>query len=250
MYQTYVKRCFKSGAMDFDDLTLEAAYYQVDTIRGFRYLDMAGVVMNRWDDEFPKKSVSTNGLDLSGGSGPIVRATVSNTKIWTHVRRPSSPGNALEIASDFCDAVGSILGVTRYKRAGLRLQYAKDIEHREVAVRRASESLLSPQFNAVADDRSVVDGVRVQKDLVMGTVRMHLIVGIEQRSDAAKDISEDKQDEGDEERKSTLVVDADIYIQEDSDVPRARSSLKRGLRWFDGLTPAILESLEFMNADS
>ena len=47
------------------NLVLAKAFCQVNTVKGNRYLDDAGLIMNAYADQFPEMNVGLNGLIMT-----------------------------------------------------------------------------------------------------------------------------------------------------------------------------------------
>ena len=61
---------------------LTDSYFQANTIKGHRYLDDAGKIMNRWDSEFPNKDVGLQGLSMRNPDALMRELRVDNRTIW------------------------------------------------------------------------------------------------------------------------------------------------------------------------
>ena len=102
---------------------LVKAFCQVNTVKGWRYLDDAGKVMNHFADEFEEMKVGLNGLLLNKPGAIIDEARVTAKDIWIGFTRPATGTYVGDQAWRYVQTVANIIGVESVSRVGVRLQY-------------------------------------------------------------------------------------------------------------------------------
>jgi hypothetical protein len=105
------------------DIVLAKAYAQVNTVKGWQYLDDAGKVMNRYEDTFPDMSIGPQGLVMRNPVAAIDEARVSGRDIWIGFTRPDTVRYVIDQSWSFISFVAATISVTQATRFGLRLQY-------------------------------------------------------------------------------------------------------------------------------
>ena len=102
---------------------LVGAFFQMDTVRGNRYLDDAGQIMNQYEAILPQMDVGIEGLRMRGGDGPIREMRVSTRQIWISFQDPDSLQLAIDHALPVVQSICEIIHVTAAKRFGLRTEF-------------------------------------------------------------------------------------------------------------------------------
>jgi hypothetical protein len=102
------------------DTILAKVFCQVDTVRGFRYLDDAGKIMNRYADAFPDFNVGITGLTMKNPGGVIEELRVSATQIWIAFDHPPDSDDLRRDAVAHLLSIADLIGVSHAKRFGLR----------------------------------------------------------------------------------------------------------------------------------
>src|SRR3712207_5470602 len=97
-------------------MNLFNSYVQVNTIRGNRYLDDAGKIMNFYDDDFPEKEVGLEGLNMKNKESKLRTVQVTTDRIWVHVHQPDTLTYAMDNSFKVVEQISDIIGVTSFKR--------------------------------------------------------------------------------------------------------------------------------------
>lgn len=105
-----------------ENLQLTKAYCQVNLLKGNRYLDDAGKIMNLYDEEFPEKSVGIEGLSMVNKGADLEELRVSTVRIWFAFREPDTRQYVYDQARRRIDEIVQIIHVTHARRFGLRLE--------------------------------------------------------------------------------------------------------------------------------
>lgn len=109
--------------MNFADALLANVYVQVDTIRGSRYLDEVGRLMNNWETEFPYKQLSDDGLRMTNAYSQSRQLWVNAERIWLHFLEPDTLTYVSDHSRRIVEQVCQTIEVTTFSRVGLRLQH-------------------------------------------------------------------------------------------------------------------------------
>lgn len=102
---------------------LVKAFCQVNTVKGYRYLDAAGEIMNAYDDQFDELQVGLDGLTMRRSGAVIDEAKVSTSQVWISFTGPDTVQYVVDQATRFVRFVTETLGVTACSRYGFRTQH-------------------------------------------------------------------------------------------------------------------------------
>ena len=132
------------------DLVLVNAFCQVNILKGFRYLDDAGKIMNRYDDDFAEKSVGLNGLDMSTKKEDAIlrEMRVSSRHIWLRFSKPDTYQYVIDHGSSRIREVADIIDVSSASRFGVRLEYLYPVRDAAIATRSAAGAIFKESFVA------------------------------------------------------------------------------------------------------
>jgi len=125
------------------ELVLVNAYCQVDILKGFRYLDDAGKIMNKYDDDFPEKTVGVEGLHMVNKGGVLNELRVSPQRIWLRFAKPDTLQYVLDHAWPLIRDVAAIIDVVEARRFGLRLEHLYPVSDAEAATRTAAGTIFA-----------------------------------------------------------------------------------------------------------
>lgn len=122
---------------------LYSTYLQVNTVRGYRYLDDCGKILNKYDKEFPNKNWQLQGLALSNPVAPLRGLNVTVDRIWLQFERPDTLTYAVDNGSRIVEEVCEILAVDTFSRFGLRVQYLHGASDLPEVIRRSQQAVFS-----------------------------------------------------------------------------------------------------------
>jgi hypothetical protein len=125
------------------ELVLVNVFCQVDILKGFRYLDDAGKIMNKYDDDFPEKRVSPEGLHMINKGAVLSEVRVSPEQIWLGFAKPDSLQYVLDHAWPLVRDVAAIIEVVEARRFGLRLEHLCPVSDAEAATRSAARTIFA-----------------------------------------------------------------------------------------------------------
>lgn len=103
-------------------LILVDAFVQVNTIRGYRYLDDAGSIMVHYDAQFPDMKVGLEGLQMTNPDATIRQIHVSTQRIWIHYNEPDTLTYITDQSRGIVETISEMLAVDKFSRVALRLQ--------------------------------------------------------------------------------------------------------------------------------
>ncbi len=168
-----------------DDLRLVKAFFQLDTVRGYRYIDDAGRIINKYEVEFPEAIVAgLQGLRMANSGATVEELKVSSHKIWLSFNRPATPAyvsdNAIRIGRD----IAKMIAVTHASRFGLRFEYVMSVDDAETAARRCAAVIYAEPFLPPASEVSTFEAmVETKVDDIEMAMRVHPVM----RAEGAKD---------------------------------------------------------------
>ena len=104
---------------------LKTAFAQGNFYKGYRYLDLAGVVLNRVGEEFRDRVVGADGTTLLTrlDSQPPRAVRFSTESVWLHFLPIDSLATIRTTASQWIQSIAKDLEVTEFTRVGVRAQF-------------------------------------------------------------------------------------------------------------------------------
>jgi hypothetical protein len=109
--------------------TLTGAFCQVDTVRGYRYLDVAGKVMNQYGARFREMTVGLDGLRMWGSDDSFVEARASVKQLVAAFTLPPTFDLLEQEMNGYMRDVTGIFEVDHATRLGYRLQFVWPLDH-------------------------------------------------------------------------------------------------------------------------
>ena len=214
-----------------NELLLSAAFVQINTIKGYRCLDDAGKIMNRWDEEFPAKRVGADGLDMSN-DGDVLRAIkVTVDRIWLHFVSPQHANSVVKHASVVLAEMCGVMEIQECRRIGMRLQYVRAAPNLSDAVKGLANALLGSewqeQIEHLSDGRSFT--------LALGLVDADLHIGFK----ASTALLNPKLAPTPTETlpRQVVLLDFDLYTEERTSITQLPKFLKRAEKWISQHLP-------------
>lgn len=128
------------------DLVVANAYFQANLIKGWRYLDDAGKIANRWLDQFTETTVGIDGLIMRNPDATLRELQVSVDRIWLAFSTPDTIRLVCDQSAGICTEISDIIDVGSYKRLGIRLEYLHRMPDIESCQRLASSNLVPDSF--------------------------------------------------------------------------------------------------------
>jgi len=122
------------------------AYVQANTVAGWRYLDLSGVVINRLGPTYSQVTINTAGGTLSE---PLVDNVPSSVQFTPHrILLRYEPIESLQLvadtASDTIRSIAADLEVRKFARVGLRVQYFVPCRDLVLATRMLLRNIAKP----------------------------------------------------------------------------------------------------------
>jgi hypothetical protein len=162
---------------------LRQAYVQTNTVKGYRYFDLSGKVLNLIAEGY--EDVGTDGggtyLRQRKNSDDLYAIRFSWDRIWLHYAPIDSLGHAVTTAPEWIESIGRTLEVSRFERVGFRAEYYYPCEDiikgssalaRSVSAERLREVVAEPLDRR---DANVEYGIRVRSGRFEATVRARVI---------------------------------------------------------------------------
>lgn len=119
----------KQKITKLSNLKLLESFIQINFLKGFKYIDKAGEVINRYQNEDGEVTynLSPERLLVLNPTKTIQELRISNVDIWCHFIKPSNLGELIRL---FDDEVSELLKITEpenIKRVGWRNYYVIDL---------------------------------------------------------------------------------------------------------------------------
>ena len=110
-----------------------SSFIQLNTIKGFKYVDKAGEIVNEYHDKNtpPEFTMNLNGLVIKNPSNNLDELRITPNTIWA---RLESAGSLEQIESAFqknVEKITSILEIEKIKRFGWRNYYIFECQNKE-----------------------------------------------------------------------------------------------------------------------
>lgn len=103
--------------------TLITAFVQANTVRGNRYIDDAGQIVNDWEETFPQWEMGLQGMKMSNQQATMRELNVDTKRIWVRFEEPESLHEVSRQSRRVIDSVSRTIGVDTFSRLGFRLHY-------------------------------------------------------------------------------------------------------------------------------
>jgi hypothetical protein len=219
--------------MNTTEMLLANSYIQVDTIKGNRYLDDAGKIMNEWDDIFPSKEVGLQGLKMANTNSDIRELHASTERIWVHIELPSNIQYAVATGQPFIKRSADIIQVKEFKRMGLRAQYVVPWDQSEASTLRLTATLFNPALTKQLTDANLsIRAISSQFSFVLEAFSANLQISYVDRSPSAKN-AEQLPEKG-------LMFDWDLFRADGKfTADDLRKFLANGQRWLSDKMPSV-----------
>ncbi len=106
---------------------------QIDSVKGYKYVDKAGEVINEFhtDNVAPIFSMDYNGLVIINPADGIAEIKVSAEMFWSHFIEPNSLDAVADSYINKSETVLKILEVEKIKRLGWRTYFVKEYNSEE-----------------------------------------------------------------------------------------------------------------------
>lgn len=204
--------------------SLVDTFVQVNFVRGWRYLDDAGKIMNRYDDEFPAKEVGVQGLKLQEGKPPLIELTVAPDRLWLHFDRPGTITLAGDQSLPYIADISDILSVTNSSRFGLRSQWVLPTDSIEAGAATVRAAAFANQLVEALPGEATDGSVELKWKLPEGILTtLRLSVGERGKKPSAKDLP-----------AYVIVIDLDVSQKSDEGkltIAQFRPFTKVAERW-------------------
>jgi hypothetical protein len=210
---------------------LTDSFFQANTIKGHRYLDDAGKIMNRWDSEFPNKSVGPEGL-LMHNPDAITRALrVDMRTIWIHFSFADRLRQITELSINTTTEICDILEIKQFSRLGLRIQFIYDVSD----VTGKSGQIINRIF--VPTLQSIIEEGRPANSF-----QFAVNTGTQQNPVTLRVATVDKKPEAKAPSgfpEHGLLIDADIFQTQTSHLDDLKRFMKSVQNWVDKELPKV-----------
>lgn len=217
------------------DLLVEA-FFQASTVKGHRYLDDAGKIMNRWDAHFPEKSVGLDGLIMANADSVFRGLRVDTRTIWIHCSLPDSLNRVVSLAHDTTAEIAKIIEVDQFRRIGLRLQYVYGVQNLENAAQQMAENLFSTSWCNMTDPSFLSrSGFEFMVPLGTEELAANLRVGVVKRDPKVK-VKEKIPETG-------IMIDLDIIRSQITDIRDLKGILGKAKSLVEDKLPTIRDNV-------
>ncbi len=211
------------------------SFFQANTVRGHRYLDDAGKIMNRWDSDFPNKDVGIAGLLMRNPKATMRELRVDNRTIWIHFNFPKTVKQILELSINTTEEICEIIDVKQFSRLGFRLHFVYAIGDPSTMI----DEIASKMFNSTCWQMIKNHGSASGFDFAVplstkgASITLHItIIKKKPEVEAPKDFPE-----------SGILFDVDIFRDGNSYLDDMRRFMKSAKKWVDEELPIIEKTL-------
>jgi hypothetical protein len=218
-------------------------FVQVNTIKGNRYLDDCGKIMNAFDEEFPTKGVqadnfSSNTLVMVNAEARLRQVKVTTQVIWLYFDTPDTNQYVIDHSTRVIEGICDTIGVTQFNRIAVRSQYIIfDSDFRSL-VRRARTWSFSPALaTAMGSSERLGDdseGFQLIYPVISGDMVVNFQLGAAQMEEESREPPLPK--EG-------LLLDSDVYRNGRFSLAEFRRFARVATSWPGEKTSAIILAL-------
>jgi len=207
------------------------SFFQANTIKGHRYLDDAGKIMNRWDSEFPNKDVGLSGLLMRNPDAMLRELRVDNRTIWIHFSLADRLRQIIDLSIDITTEICDILEVNQFSRLGLRIQFIYDVSDVTGESGQITDRIFVPALQDIMEGRQPQDSFQfaVNTGTQQNPVTLR-VAAVEKKPEA-------KTPSGFPEHG--LLVDADIFQTQTSYLDDLKRFMRSAQNWVDRELPKI-----------
>jgi hypothetical protein len=137
---------------------LHVAYVQGNTIAGYRYMDLSGVVLNRIAEQFKRFSVGPSGTSLIDPKGPNTPYEVrfSFNRIWLQFSPVVELSQVQDTAPEWVRSIAKDIEVSRFSRLALRSVFFARLTNLSKAASRLHQAIplitLGKSIEALQDE--------------------------------------------------------------------------------------------------
>ena len=210
---------------------LADAFFQANTIKGHRYLDDAGKIMNRWDSEFPNKDVGLQGLFMRNPDAVMRELRVDNRTIWIHFSFGDRLKQITALSINTTTEICGILEVKQFSRLGLRVQFIYDVSDITIENGQIINRIFVPAI------QGIIEGGR-PRDSFQFVVK----AGTQQKPVTLRVASVEKKPEAKSPPgfpEHGLLIDADIFQTQTSHLDDLKRFMQSAQNWVDDELPKI-----------
>lgn len=214
---------------------LTDTFFQATTIKGHRYLDDAGKIMNRWDSEFPNKEVGLTGLLMRNPDAMLRELRVDTRTIWIHFGFIDTLKQITDLSINITTEICDILEVKQFSRLGLRIQFIYDMRETAGANSQITSRIFVPALQDIMKGRQPQDSF----EFVMNTGTQRNPVTL--RVATVEKKPEAKAPSGFPEQG--LLVDVDIFQKETKYLDDLKRFMRFAVSWVDKELPRIEDTI-------
>jgi hypothetical protein len=153
-------------------------FVQANTIKGNRYIDDAGKILNKYAEDYTDKEVGLSGLLLGRPKNSEklpYNIRVDLVRIWMQFHSPSEVSQTLPKASEIVREISDIIGVTHFSRLGLRAVYFLPISLEHPVIRKFADMALG---TSMRNEMNRMGGELQFETTIRGTSRdLSLLIG-------------------------------------------------------------------------
>jgi len=137
------------------------AFFQADTVKGARYLDDAGKIINDYADNYYDVSVGLGGLHLAKSKDDDMpdEIVVDMNRIWIACYGEGSIKKVKENAEGITKSVSRHIGVDSYSRLGFRVYYFKSTENVKEYVQQLYSRIAATELQTMVPAERVLETI-------------------------------------------------------------------------------------------
>lgn len=212
-------------------------FVQANTIRGNRYLDDAGKIMNFYEEDFPAMEVGLDGLKMRNPDTKLRTVQVTTELVWVHIELPDTltygSDQAYRIISRVCD----IIDVTQLKRMGMRFVHLISTEN--TGIRRGT--MHRRVFNSYADN--VLNGVYVNTGNTDKVMEFKVSLKEKERQIDIRIAEVERTANAPDAQRipgTAILIDSDIHREGKFELSEFGRFLRDGQRWISTNLPTLV----------
>lgn len=204
------------------------AFFQANTVKGARYIDDAGKIINDYVDAYDDIAVAVEGLRIAKPKEDDMpdEIAVDINRIWIACYGEGSIKKVKESAGEITKSVSRHIGVDSYRRLGFRVQYFKSTANVKEYVQQLYSRIVATELQTIVPAERVLEmisRIRFSDNSFSISLRIQPIANVkppEKKSDYISDgviIDVDVAENRDSSTRSLNPEHLAVFLKESSD---------------------------------
>ena len=137
------------------------AFFQANTVKGARYIDDAGKIINDYADTYEDITVGVEGLRIAKPKEDDMpdEISVDMNRVWIACYGEGSIKKVKESAGKITKSVSRHIGVDSYRRLGFRVQYFKNTANVKEYIQQLYSRIVATELQTIVPAKMVLETI-------------------------------------------------------------------------------------------